>query len=487
MSGAGVSSQAEVRFESATGKWIIAAAVLGSGIAFLDSTVINVAIPAIREDLDTGLAGVQWTIDAYLLTLSALLLIGGSLGDLYGRRRMFVYGLVGFAVTSMLCAVAPNIAVLNLSRALQGMTAALLVPGSLAMISASFHPDDRGRAIGAWSGLSGVTTAVGPFLGGFLIDAVSWRMIFLINVPLAAIAVWVAVIHVPETRDEEGGRKPDVPGALAAAVALGGILYGFIEGPVVGWDSPSIYGSLALGSVAVVVFLVIEARSREPMLHLSLFRSRQFSGANAATLLIYAALSGAMFLVVIQLQSVLDYSPLEAGAALVPVTLLLLVMSARAGAIATRIGPRLPMTIGPLVAAIGLALLGRIEPGTSYATVALPGIVVFGIGLGITVAPLTTAVLAAAPSRYAGIASGVNNAVARTAGALAVAILPIAGGIAGAASDSPERFDAGFTRTMVVAAGLCAAGGLLSFVFIRKPGDPVISSPLTAGGEVPED
>lgn len=464
-----VKSQASVRYSSATGKWIILAAVLGSGIAFLDSTVVNVAIPTIREDLNTGLAGVQWTIDAYLLTLSALLLTGGSLGDLYGRRRMFVFGLIGFAATSTLCAIAPNIAVLNISRAFQGTAAALLVPGSLAMISSSFHPADRGRAIGAWSGLAGVTTAFGPFLGGFLIDAVSWRMIFLINLPLAAIAVWIAVKHVPETRDEEGARRPDVPGAFAAAVALGGILYGFIEGPVVGWGSPSIYGALVLGVVASVAFVMIEARKKEPMLHLSLFRSRQFSGANAATLLIYGALSGAMFLVVIQFQTVLGYSPLEAGASLVPVTLLLLVMSSRTGALATRIGPRLPMTVGPLVAAVGLGLMAAIEPGARYLTTALPGIVVFGVGLGITVAPLTTAVLAAAPSRYAGVASGVNNAVARTAGALAVAILPIAGGIAGEAGATAERFNSGFARTMLIAAALCAGGGFLSFIFIRKP------------------
>ena len=468
----GVKAQASVRYSSATGKWIILAAVLGSGIAFLDSTVVNVAIPTIREDLNTGLTGVQWTIDAYLLTLSALLLTGGSLGDLYGRRRMFVYGLIGFALTSLLCAVAPNIAVLNVSRALQGMAAALLVPGSLAMISSSFHPADRGRAIGAWSGLAGVTTAFGPFLGGFLIDAVSWRMIFLINLPLAAIAVWIAVRHVPETRDEEGARRPDVPGALAAAVALGGILYGFIEGPVVGWDSPSIYGALVLGVVASVAFVMIEARKKEPMLHLSLFRSKQFSGANAATLLVYGALSGAMFLAVIQFQTVLGYSSLEAGASFVPMTLLLLVMSPRAGALATRIGPRLPMTVGPLIAAVGLALMAAIEPGARYLTTALPGIVVFGVGLGITVAPLTTAVLAAAPTRYAGIASGVSNAVARTAGALAVAILPIAGGIAGEAGATAEKFNSGFARAMLISAALCAGGGLLSFIFIRKPDEP---------------
>lgn len=467
-----------VRFASAAGRWTIGATVLGSGMAFLDSTVVNVALPAIDHDLGAGLSGLQWTVDAYLLALGALLLLGGSLGDLYGRRRAFVWGLGGFALSSALCGAAPSTAILVVARALQGATAALLVPGSLALISATFHPGDRGRAIGAWSGLSGITTALGPFIGGWLIEAVSWRAVFVINLPLAVVAITVALRYVPESRDETSPRRPDLAGAGLVALALGGIIYALIEGPAAGWTTPSIVAAGALGVVGSIAFVRVEARRANPMLPLGVFRARQFSGANASTFAVYFALSGAMFLVVIQLQRVLGYSAVEAGGALVPITVLLLIMSPRAGQVAGRIGPRLPMTIGPIVAAGGVALMARIQPGAGYFSTVLPAVVVFGIGLGITVAPLTTAVLAALEARRAGIAPGVNNAVARVAGLVAVAVLPLLGGIQG---EDAAGFEAGFPRAILIAAAMCAVGGVIAFAYIRKPGEPyALAVPATA-------
>ena len=448
-----------IRYATASGRWVVLATVLGSGIAFLDSTVVNVALPAIDRDLDAGISGLQWTVDAYLLTLSAFLLLGGSLGDLFGRRRIFVYGLAGFAATSLLCAVAPNIGGLVVARALQGFAAALLVPGSLAIISTTFAPGDAGKAIGAWSGLSGVTTAIGPFLGGYLVDAASWRWIFVINLPLAAVAIWIAVRHVPET-EPEGGHV-DYAGAVTAALALGGLTFALIEGPGRGWTSPSVVLAIAAGAVSLGTFVRTELRHRAPMLPFDIFRSRQFSGANATTLLVYFALGGALFFLVIELQRELGYSALEAGAALIPVTILLLLLSSRAGALATRIGPRLPMTAGPLVAAGGLALMTPVGPGTEYVTGVLPAVVVFGLGLALTVAPLTTAVLAAVPQEHAGIGSGVNNAVARVAGLLAIALLPMVAG-AGEAD-----FTDVFRRATWAAAVVCAAGGVASWITIR--------------------
>ncbi|MDQ4024519.1 MAG: MFS transporter [Actinomycetota bacterium] len=458
-----------ITYGSAPGRWVLGATVLGSGIAFLDGTVVNVALPAIDAELDAGISGLQWTVDAYLLTLSAFLLLGGSLGDIYGRRRMFTYGLGGFAGASLLCGIAPSTELLVAARALQGVAAALLVPGSLAIISTSFTPGDTGKAIGAWSGLSGVTTALGPFVGGYLVDAVSWRWIFVINLPLAAAAIWMAVRHVPETMT--GGARPDVGGAATAAVALGGITYGLIEGPGRGWTEATVVGATAAGLLALLAFARTELRHRDPMLPFSIFRSRQFSGANAATLLVYFALSGAVFFLVIELQRELGYSALEAGAALIPTTILLLLLSPSAGALASRIGPRLPMTLGPLIAAVGLASMTVIGPGATYATRILPPVIVFGLGLSLTVAPLTTAVLAAVPSEHAGIGSGVNNAVARVAGLLAVALLPLVAGIGGAQEIGATDFTSGFRRALWASAGLCALGGIVSWLTIRGTGE----------------
>ncbi|MGH2753388.1 MAG: DHA2 family efflux MFS transporter permease subunit [Actinomycetota bacterium] len=459
-----------LRTGTAAGRWVITATVLGSGIAFLDSTVVNVALPSIQDDLGGGIAGLQWTMDAYLVTLGSLLLLGGSLGDIFGRRKVFNLGLVGFAVASALCGLAPSIEMLIAARALQGIAAAMLVPGSLAIIQASFAPEDRARAIGAWSGLSGVTTALGPFLGGYFVDAVSWRLVFFINLPLAAIAIWIAARHVPETRDETTVGRIDLPGALSASVGISGILYALIEGPSRGWSSASILISLTIGILGLVAFFLIESRSTHPMMPLSIFRSMQFSGANATTLLVYSALSGALFLVVIQLQENLGYTALEAGAATIPLTILLLLLSPRVGAWAQRVGPRIPMTLGPIVAGAGLALFVLVEPGASYFTSVFPGIFVFGLGMALVVAPLTAAVLAAVDEHRAGVASGVNNAVARIAGLLAIALLPLVSGMTGTQA-SGNDFTEAFQQAVVIAGITCAIGGVIAFATIRKLAD----------------
>jgi EmrB/QacA subfamily drug resistance transporter len=468
-------AESSVRYGTVTAHWVIAATVLGSGIAFLDSTVVNVALPAISSDFEVGFSSLQWTIDAYLLTLGALLLMGGSLGDLYGRKRMFVWGLASFTTASVLCGLAPTVQMLVFARAIQGVGAALLVPGSLAIISSSFRAEDRGRAIGAWSGLAGVATAIGPFLGGWMVDGISWRLIFLINVPLAVVAILIANRYVPETRDEAGGR-PDVPGGLSAALGLGGIVFALIEGPERGWTDPLILLAIIVGAASLVAFAYVELHTKSPMLPFNVFRSTQFSAANGTTLVVYAALSGAIFLLVIQLQRALGYSALEAGAALFPITVLLLVLSSWAGRLTQAVGPRLPMTVGPLVAGAGLVLLTRVEPGVSYAEGVLPGVFVFGLGMSLTVAPLTTAVLAAIETRHAGIGSAVNNAVARIAGLLAIAVLPLVGGISGAEDLTARQFSDGVHDALWVAAAMCAVGAVISGVAIRTHRAEVVSA-----------
>ena len=412
-----------IRYDSPVGRWVLGVTVLGSGIAFLEATVVNVALPAIGADLDADVAGLQWTINGYLLTLAALILLGGSLGDRYGRRRIFNIGVVWFVGASALCAVAPSIEVLIAARIVQGIGGALLTPGSLAIIEASFHPDDRGRAIGAWSALGGVAAAVGPLVGGWLIEAVSWRAIFLINIPLGAFVVWAANRHVPETRDPTISGRLDFRGSAFASLALAGLTFGVIQAPENGLGSPAVIGAIAVGLASAFAFVRAERRSPEPMLPLSIFDSRQFTSANLVTFVVYAALGGVFFLLVVFLQVALGYTPIAAGAASLPVTALMLVLSPRAGALAQRIGPRLPLTLGPILIAVGMLLMRRIDPGDSYLGAVLPAVVVFGLGLSLVVAPVTATVLAAADERHAGVASGVNNAVARTAGLVAVAAL----------------------------------------------------------------
>jgi EmrB/QacA subfamily drug resistance transporter len=431
--------------------------VLGSGIVFLDGTVVNVALPAVSRDLGASISALQWTIDAYLVTLSALLLFGGSLGDRYGRRSVFVAGLGGFVAASLLCAVAPDAGFLIAARALQGVGGALLVPGSLSIISTSFHPDDRPRAIGQWSGLSGVVSAIGPFLGGWLIGAATWRLIFVINVPLAVVAVAIALRHVPDTRDEAAG-KLDWPGAALASTGLAGLSYALIEGRA--GIVPGIAGAMAL-----VAFFLYERSATDPMLPPSIFRSAQFTGANLTTFAVYGAFGGALFLVVLRLQVSLGYSPLAAGASLVPFTVLMLVLSPSAAQLAQRIGPRWPMTAGPLVSTAGLALFARVGPGSGFATTVLPAVVVFGLGMTLTVAPLTATVLASVDDEHAGVASGVNNAVARLSGLLAVAVLPSLAGIGGTSLGAGLRH--GYAAAMWISAGVCAAGAVASFLLVR--------------------
>ncbi len=449
---------------------MLATTVLGSAVVGIDATAVNVATPAIGDDFGAGLSSLQWTINAYTLALAGLLLLGGSLGDRFGRRRIFTIGVVWFAAASLLCAIAPSIESLIAARALQGVGGALLTPGSLAIIQASFHRDDRGAAIGAWSGFGGVATAIGPLLGGYLVDAVSWRLIFLLNLPVAAAVIAVALRHVPETRDPAGARV-DPAGAALAALGLAGVTYALIEGPGAGWGDPAILVALLSGIAALMAFIVVEWASHHPMLPLGIFRSRQFTAANLVTLVVYAALGGAIFLLAIQLQQVVGLSALQAGLALMPMTVVMLLLSARAGRLSQRIGPRLPMTLGPLLAAAGLALMARIGADASYATTILPAVVVFALGLSLTVAPLTATVLAAASDEHAGVASGVNNDVARIGGLLAVAVLPPLAGIAGADYRDPVAFGEGFVIAILICAGLCALGGVLALLTIRRPGE----------------
>ena len=449
------------------GRWVLTTTVLGTGMAFLDATVVNVALERIGTDFGADFTGLQWTVNAYTLTLAAFILLGGSLGDHFGRRRVFVVGVVWFALASLLCGLAPNIGTLIAARALQGVGGALLTPGSLALISASFHGPDRAAAIGAWSGLSGIAGAIGPFLGGWLVEW-NWRTIFLINLPLAALIVIIALRHVPESRDTESAPGLDVAGTVVGAVGLGALTYGLTGLGERGAD-PLLLAAVGLGVLALVAFVLVERRSPHPLVPPTLFANPTFSAANASTLLVYGALGVVWVLLVLQLQVVAGFTPLAAGTALLPVTVIMLVFSARAGALAGRIGPRLPMTLGPLVSAAGLLLLLRVDQTTSWLVDVLPAVTLFGAGLTLTVAPLTSTVLDAAPDRFAGAASGVNNAVARAAGLLAVAVVPGLAGITGAVYTDPVAFNAGFRTAIMISAGLLVAAAAVAFTLLRHP------------------
>ena len=448
-------------------RWILLATALGSGVAFLDATVVNVALPAIGIELGASVAGMQWVLNGYTLTLASLILIGGSLGDRFGRRRIFVVGVVWFAVASLVCALAPNAGALVAARVFQGIGGALLTPGSLAIIQASFSSGDRARAVGAWSGLSGIGAAVGPFVGGWLIGVGSWRLIFLINVPLAIAIVVIALRHVPETRDPGSVPGIDAAGAMLTALGLAGITWALIDAGEHGASAIALAAGAA-GVAALGGFIAVERRSRHPMLPLDIFRSRQFTAANLVTFVVYASVGITFFLLVLQLQQVLGYSPLQAGLATLPVTILMLALSARAGQLADRIGPRLPMAAGPLTMAVGLALLSGVQAGATYVGTVLPAVIVFGLGLTLTVAPLTAAVLAAADPRHAGMASGVNNAISRGAGLVAVAVIPGLAGLTGDAYRDPAVFAAGFRVAMLISAATAALGGVLAWALIRN-------------------
>ena len=462
-----VNASRRVPLASPQACWLIAAAVLGSGIALLDGTVVNVALPAIGREFGAGLTSQQWILDGYLLTLSALLLSGGAAGDRYGRCRVFIGGLVVFTAASLACGLSPTTGWLIGARLVQGVGAAALVPGSLAVIDAGIVEKDRGRAVGIWAGMSGVTTALGPFVGGWLVDAASWRWVFFLNIPLAAAAMWIAARHVPESRDTTAQGRPDILGAAAVTVGLAGMIYALIEAPSRGW-TPITVTAAAIGAAALVAFLLIEKHLSTPLLPLKLFRSRQFTGANITTLAVYAAVGGTLFLLALQLQQSLHYSALAAGLATLPMTVIMLIGSPLAGAVAERTGPRLPMTVGPLIAAAGLALMARIVPGASYLNAVLPAVVVFGVGLALTVAPLTAAVLAAVSDNYAGTASGVNNAIARLAGLLAIAVLPLAAEMPASAG---QPLGHSFAVAMMITAALSAVGGVVAAVTIRTGAD----------------
>lgn len=496
-----------------TQRLTLLATILGSAIVFLDSTVVNVALPAIQRDLDTGLASQQWVVEAYMLTLVALLLVGGSLGDLYGRKRLFAFGLAGFAATSVLCAIAPSDELLIGARALQGAAGALLVPGSLAILAATFEGEARGRAVGLWTAWAGISTLVGPAGGGLLVDALDWRWIFWINLPLIAATLWLTLRAVPESSDPDAFPGIDRAGIALSALGLGGPVFALIEQPTRGWGDPLVAIPLVGGLACLAAFVWWEGRARAPMLPLGLFRVRNFAAVNLATLCVYAGLIGATFFVAIYLQQVIGYSAFEAGMATTPVTVVMFVLSGRFGALAGRIGPRALLAAGPIVGAVGLALLIGLDRGDAYLVDVFPAMLVFGLGLAITVAPLTTTVLNSVEGRRAGIASGINNAVARVAGLLAIAALgavisaqfsttlddrlggdalgpaaaakvaeakrqPLAGRDASAVP-GPEReaiegailasSESAFHLGMGIGAALMAVGGLLALAWVRNP------------------
>jgi EmrB/QacA subfamily drug resistance transporter len=464
-----VSTQADsnlIRYRTPAGRWVLLATVLGSSLAFIDSTVVNIALPAIGRNLDADAAGLQWTVNGYALSLASLILLGGSLGDRYGRKRVFQVGVAWFALASLICGIAPNIELLISARVLQGIGGALLTPGALAILQASFVREDRSKAIGAWSGLGGIGGALGPFVGGWLVEVANWRFIFLINVPLAFVVLMVAARHVPESRNPAAARQLDLAGVLTGAAGLGGLTYGFTAWPMHGPGSPTVLLSLAVGVAGLVAFVLTERRSGHPMLPLGIFSSRAFSGANLVTFLVYAANGGVFFLVVLNLQVVSGYSPLASGIALLPVTALMLVLSARAGGLAQRIGPRIPMTVGPLVCAIALLMMSRIGTDASYWRHVLPAVIVFGLGLSLLVAPLTATALGAVDDAQAGIASGVNNAVARAAGLLSVAILPLAAGLGAGSLTNAEDLHPTYRHALMICAALMVAGAILAVFLV---------------------
>jgi EmrB/QacA subfamily drug resistance transporter len=467
---------AGARMGTPAGRWVLLATICGSGMAMLDATVVNIALPSIGRDFGADFRTLQWIVNAYTLTLAALILLAGALGDHFGRRRVFIIGVTWFALASLLCGLAPTAQILVAARALQGIGGALLTPGSLAIISSSFVATDRARAVGAWSGLSGVAAAVGPFVGGYLV-LLSWRAVFLINLPVAVFIVVVTLRHVAETLDAQSPPGLDVTGSVLAALGLAGLTYALTSLGGAPGGGAEVFVAGAGGLVALVAFVGVEWRSPHPLVPLGLFADRRFSVANAVTFVIYAGLAVFFFLLVLHLQIVARFSPLVAGTALLPVTVLMLLLSSRAGALAERIGPRLPMSLGPLLAATGFLLTLRIGRAASYLGDVLPAVVMMGLGLSLTVAPLTATVLNSADPRYAGTASGVNNAVARSAGLLAVAVIPAVAGLAGTDYTDPVSFEAGFHTAMLISAGLLALGSLLAAVLLREARPAVVAVP----------
>jgi EmrB/QacA subfamily drug resistance transporter len=438
---------------------VLVATILGSGVVFLDGTIVNLALPKISQGLHAGFSDLQWIADGYLLSLSSLILLGGSLGDILGRKRMYLIGLAGFGLVSLLCGLSPNVGFLIAFRILQGVFGALLVPGGLAIINTNFPREERGAAIGRWSAWSGILAAIGPLVGGYIIDAISWRWIFFINIPLIVACGLLAIKNVDESKDQRA-RHIDTKGASLAGVALAGITYGLIEGPASHWQSKAVI-SLIAGLGLAAVFLWYEYRSRDPMVQLSLFRSRNFSGSNAMTFAMYGALAGFMFALVIYMQTKLGYSAIKAGASLLPVSLILLFFSSRVGALSSKIGPRYFLTAGPLIASLGMFLLINYKAGDSYWWFLLPRVLLFSIGLVLLVAPLTTTVMTSVEDSSSGIASGINNAVSRIAGLVVIALLGLAG------AGNVYRF------SMTLCALFAAAAGIISYLTIQNRAKPI--------------
>jgi EmrB/QacA subfamily drug resistance transporter len=449
------------------GGWILAASIFGSGAVFLEGSVVMVAMPAIGRDLGLGMSGLQWIMNGYLLTLSALMLFGGALGDRFSHAKVFGIGLIGFAASSTGCAIAPDIYVLVGARILQGIAGALVVPNSLAMLETAFSGHARGIAIGRWAAWSGISTAIGPLAGGWIADAASWRFVFVSVVPFALAAAWLAFRHAADGKRKDTSKPLDYAGAVLATFGLAGIVGALITAPDAGFTSPIVLLAGIAGIALTAAFFVVESRVKNPLLPLDVFESRQFIGANLNTLLVYAALNALFFLLMLQLQNGLGLSALASGASLLPINALLLVLSPRAGKLAERIGAKLPMAIGSLIAGAGILLFIRVKPGTSYLTATLPALLVFGTGLGLLVAPLTSAALQSLGQKRAGIASGVNNAAARLAGLLATASIPVAAGIGGSHEPRGALLATAFVKAMVISAGLCGLGAIVAFAMIN--------------------
>jgi EmrB/QacA subfamily drug resistance transporter len=456
-----------VRLADPSGRWILVVTAAGSGLVLLEATVVNVALPVLSSDLDASVADLQWTVNAFALALSALILLGGGLGDRFGRRRVYLIGLVWFGAASLLCGAAPSVEWLIAARALQGIGGALVVPGSLALIQSSFHVDDRNRAVGWWAGMSGVAGAAGPLLGGALVDAAGWRWVFLVNVPLAAILGVLLLTYVPEARDTDRTHRFDVAGALLAAIALAGLTYALTATS----DRAAATAAGVVGLVVLAAFLLVEHRSPAPMLPLGLFGSRPFSVANVGSFLAYGGLAGVFFLLPIQLQVTTGYSALATGVSLVPLTVLTLVLSPFGGELTSRYGARLPLVVGSATCAAALLLAMRIDSGASYVTHVLPMVALIGIGIPLITPPITATVLSSVPDGRAGIASAVNNGVARAAGLVIVAALPLLVGLPQDATEDPAALDRGYGLSMLICAGLFLAAGVVSWLGLGRPGE----------------